>query len=169
VGGGGAGSLIAAGAAVSAFGALNGWILLQGQMPRAAALDGLFPGVFKRLSRRGTPVAGLVLSSLLITGLLALNFTASLVDQFTFIILLATLSTLIPYAFSSIAELVMLVREGKTLPGERVAGTFTIAILALLYSLWAIVGSGWETVLWGFLLLVAGLPVYLWQVRKREE
>jgi APA family basic amino acid/polyamine antiporter len=163
------GSLIAAGAAVSAFGALNGWILLQGQMPRAAAMDGLFPGVFRRMSPRNTPVAGLILSSLLITGLLALNFTASLVDQFTFIILLATLSTLIPYAFSSVAEMVITFRERRTLPGRRVAKTFTIATLALLYSLWAIVGSGWKTVSWGFLLLLAGIPVYLWQVREREE
>ena len=31
---------------------------------------------------------GLVISSVLITGLMALNFTASLVDQFTFLILL---------------------------------------------------------------------------------
>jgi len=164
-----AGSLIAAGAAVSAFGALNGWILLQGQMPRAAAMDGLFPAVFRRMSRRNTPVAGLVISSVLITGLLALNFTASLVDQFTFIILLATLSTLIPYAFSSIAEMVISLRERKALPAGRLGRTFTIAILALLYSLWAIVGSGLETVLWGLLLLLAGLPVFLWQVRKRED
>ena len=163
-----AGSLIAIGAAVSAFGALNGWVLLQGQMPRAAALDGLFPPIFKRLSERGTPVAGLVISSILATGLIGLNFSASLVDQFTFIILLATLSTLIPYVFSSVAELVIFFRERERFSGERLAGASTIAILALLYSLWAIVGSGSETVFWGFLLLLAGVPFYWWQIRKRE-
>jgi len=166
--GGWAGSLIAIGAAVSAFGALNGWVLLQGQMPRAAALDGLFPPIFKRLSERGTPVAGLVISSILATGLIGLNFSASLVDQFTFIILLATLSTLIPYVFSSVAELVIFFRERERFSGERLAGASTIAILALLYSLWAIVGSGSETVFWGFLLLLAGVPFYWWQIRKRE-
>ena len=163
-----AGSFIAAGAAISAFGALNGWILLQGQMPRAAALDGLFPQVFKKLSRRGTPVPGLVISSLLITGLMALNYTASLVEQFTFIILLATLSTLIPYVFSAVAELVIFVRDRESFSGERLAGGSVIAVLALLYSLWAIVGSGRDTVFWGFLLLLAGVPFYWWQVRNRE-
>ena len=163
-----AGSFIAAGAAISAFGALNGWILLQGQMPRAAALDGLFPQVFRKLSRRGTPVPGLIISSLLITGLMALNYTASLVEQFTFIILLATLSTLIPYVFSAVAELVIFVRDRESFSGERLAGGSVIAVLALLYSLWAIVGSGRETVFWGFLLLLAGLPFYWWQVRNRE-
>ncbi len=160
-----AGSLIAIGAAISAFGALNGWILLQGQMPMAAARDGLFPSIFGRMSARGTPVAGLVISSLLITGLTALNYTATLVERFTFIILLATLSTLVPYVFSAIAELVIFVREREKFRGERLAGATVIAVLALLYSLWAIVGAGWETVIWGFLLLLAGLPFYWWQAR----
>jgi APA family basic amino acid/polyamine antiporter len=164
-----AGSLIAAGAAISAFGALNGWILLQGQMPRAAAEDRLFPPIFARLSRRGTPVAGLVITSVLITGLMALNYTASLVEQFTFIILLSTLSALIPYVFSSVAELAIFVRDRGAFSGERLAGASAIAILALIYSVWAIVGSGRETVFWGLLLLLAGVPFYWWQSRKRGE
>ena len=45
-----ASSLIAIGAVISCFGALNGWILLQGQIPMAAARDGLFPDSFKRVS-----------------------------------------------------------------------------------------------------------------------
>ncbi|MCJ7630604.1 MAG: hypothetical protein MUO50_19690, partial [Longimicrobiales bacterium] len=118
------------------------------------------------MSRRGTPVTGLVISSLLATGLMALNYTASLVEQFTFIILLATLSTLVPYVFSAVAELVIFTRERKKFRGERLAGASVIAVLALLYSLWAIVGSGRETVFWGFGLMLAGLPIYFWQTRK---
>jgi APA family basic amino acid/polyamine antiporter len=163
-----AGGLIGLGAAISAFGALNGWILLQGQMPRAASLDGLFPKAFSRLSRRGTPVFGLVISSVLATALMALNFTESLVDQFTFIILLATLSTLIPYVLSAISQLVIFVRERERFAGEKLAGASFIAVIALLYSLWAIVGSGAETVLWGLVLLSSGLPIYWWQTRKAE-
>jgi len=161
-----AGSLIAVGAAISAFGALNGWILLQGQMPLAAAKDGLFPKAFGKISKRGTPVTGLVISSILVTGLMALNYTASLVEQFTFIILLATLSTLIPYVFSSVAELVIFVRERERFKGERLLGSSIIAVLALLYSLWAISGTGRTTVFWGFVLMLAGLPIYWWQARK---
>jgi APA family basic amino acid/polyamine antiporter len=167
--GSGAGSLIAAGAAISAFGALNGWILLQGQMPMAAARDGLFPAVFGRLSGRGTPVAGLVISSMLVTGLLALNFTASLVEQFTFIILLATLSTLVPYVFSAIAELLIFVRERDQFEGERLWKHSVIGVLALAYSLWAMVGSGAETLFWGFLLILGGLPLYGWMVWRRRS
>jgi len=41
-----------------------------------------------------------------------------------------------------------------------------ISALAFLYSLWAISGAGADVVYWGFLLLMAGLPVYVGVVRK---
>jgi APA family basic amino acid/polyamine antiporter len=53
--GGAGGQLVAIGAAISCFGALNGWALMAAQLPMAAAADGLFPPVFGQLSTRGTP------------------------------------------------------------------------------------------------------------------
>ena len=38
-----AAALVAIGAAISCFGALNGWILVASQLPLAVARDGLFP------------------------------------------------------------------------------------------------------------------------------
>ena len=35
--------LISAGAIIAAVGALNGWVMMQGQIPMAAARDGLLP------------------------------------------------------------------------------------------------------------------------------
>ena len=64
--GGGWDKVIAAVAMVSTLGALNGWILLQGRVPLAAAEDGLFPRAFARVhGKRRTPVFGLVASSVL--------------------------------------------------------------------------------------------------------
>ena len=47
-------------------------------------------------------------------------------------------------------------------------GASIIALLAFSYSLWAIGGAGAEVVYWGFLLLLAGLPVYVWVVRTQK-
>ncbi|MFC1529671.1 amino acid permease [Gemmatimonadota bacterium] len=160
---------IAAGAVISCFGALNGWILLQGQLPMAAEADALFPGVFGRRGRRGTPVAGLVVSSLLITILVGMNFTRSLVDLYSFIILLATFSTLVPYVFSTAAELLIYIREKERFDGRRMRGAAGISILALLYSLWALTGIGREALIWGILLLMSGIPVFLLVRRSRES
>ena len=63
-------------ALISVFGGLNGWILIQGRIPLAAARDGLFPKRFARVhGRRGTPVFGLVVSSLLISALMLMNYS----------------------------------------------------------------------------------------------
>jgi len=152
--------LMGAGAAISAFGALNGWVLLSGQLPRAAALDGLLPARFAGLTGRGSPAFGLIVSSVISSALIGMNYTRGLVEAFTFLILLATLATLMPYVFSSMTELWISLREGKALSRGRLASQLSVSIVAFLYSLWAIAGSGQETVFWGFLLLIAGLPVY---------
>ncbi len=164
-----AGYAVGAGAVVSCFGALNGWLLLQGQIPLAAARDGLFPARFGELSRRDTPAFGLVFSSVLASALMLMNFSRSLVEQFTFIILLATLNTLVPYVFCSLSELLMRWREPERYDGGRLAGSATLSIFAFAFSLWAIAGAGQEIVYWGFLLLMAGIPVYVWnQTRARS-
>ncbi|MFB4319281.1 amino acid permease [Actinomadura sp. 21ATH] len=160
--GGWAADLVAAGAAISAFGALNGWILLQGQIPFAAARDGLFPRVFARTGRGGAPTVGLAVSSVLVTGLMLMNYNAALVDQFTFIILLATLTTVIPYSYAAVAQLVLLATDRAAFSGGRLARDAVIALLAFGYSAWAIAGAGYEVVYKGTLLILAGMPVYAW-------
>ena len=149
--------LIGAGAVIACFGALNGWILIQGQIPRAAAADGLFPRQFAKLSPQGTPVFSLVASSVLITILVAMSYTGGLVEQFTFIILLATLAALVPYAFCAASALII---------GKGTRSDVLFASVGFLYALWAIGGAGRDAVYWGFLMLLAGIPVYVWMKRQ---
>lgn len=150
---------VALGGAISAFGALNGWILMTGHLSLAVARDGLFPRAFARVSRTGTPVVAMVVAGTLTTVLVGLNYTRGLVDLFTFFILLSTLATLIPFVFSSLAVF-LLPDERRQRPSGPMA---LVAALAFVYSLWAIGGAGQATVYWGFLLLICGLPVYVVQ------
>jgi APA family basic amino acid/polyamine antiporter len=158
---------IGAGAAIACLGALNGWVLLSGQLPRAAALDGLLPERLARLNARGAPALCLVVSSVIVTVLIAMNYTRGLVAAFTFMILLSTLTTLVPYVFSSATGLRLALREGRGATVARVAGRLFVSGVAFAYSVWAIVGAGRDAIYWGFVLLVLGLPVYIimrWRV-----
>jgi APA family basic amino acid/polyamine antiporter len=161
-----AGYIIAAAGVVACFGALNGWILLQGQIPLAAAIDNLFPKKFANLSKAGTPVFGLILSSILISLIMILNFTNGLVEKFTFIILLATLATLVPYLFSTLAQLkfIYLARNNKTLIKLSI-----ITILAFLYSVWAVIGLGIFTIIWGVIFIATGIPIFVWMRTRRVK
>lgn len=153
---GDAGALIvAAGGVISCFGALNGWILVQGQLPGPVANDGLFPAVLARTTARGTPGVALVAGSVLASLLVAMNFSRDLVALFTFVIQLSTLSALVPYAVCALALLKSPARGGWLAP-----------ILGFSFAAFAIAGAGWDVVAYGTLLLVAGLPIYFWMRRR---
>jgi len=158
--GNGAAAVVALFAAISAYGALNGWILLQGELPFAMARDGVFPRVFARESARRTPVFAFVTTSVLVTLLVLANFHGSMAQVFRLFILVATSANLVAYLVCSLALLVLMRRGGL---GEAQRGTPGLAVagaLGALYSLWAIAGAGKEATLWGAALLAASLPVY---------
>ena len=158
-----AGSFVALGAVVSTIGTLNGFTMLSGQVPLGAARDRVFPARFGTLSPQGTPAFALIASNLLASVLVALNFTKGMGAGFTFITLLATLAALVPYAFCALAELMLFIRDpGGYRGGPHLGRTVTLAAVAFLYALGAIYGAGPEVVFYGFLLLLAGVPVFVW-------
>lgn len=162
--------IVAAVAMISSFGALNGWILIQGRVSLSAAEDGLFPRPFARVSgTRRTPAVGVLVSSVLLSLLLGMNYRSSLTSTFVKITILATLTTLVPYAFAAAAHLMLMVREPDRFSGRRRPLDATIAVLAFAYAFWMIYGAGEEYIAQGFLLLMAGIPVYVfmkWRQRR---
>jgi hypothetical protein len=56
----------------------------------------------------------------------------------------------------------LLITDRARFEGRRLAGHATVAALALAYTIWTVAGSGYEVVYKGFLLLLLGIPVYLW-------
>jgi basic amino acid/polyamine antiporter, APA family len=162
-----AGNVVALAAVIATFGCLNGWILLQGQMPFAAARDRLFPAAFGRLNARGVPAVGIIVSSVLLTLFMIPNFNTGLVERFTEFILLATTTTLIAYLYGAASQLMLLVTERERFSGRRLATDLTVGGLALGYAAWALGGSGYQATAWVFFLLIAGIPVYIW-TRHRQ-
>ena len=164
------GKWIALVAMAATLGALNGWIMLTARVSMAAADDGLFPKPFARVhGERRTPVFGLVVSSVLVSGLVLYNWNASFADRFTDVVLLATWMTLIAYAYAAAAELVLFFRERELFTWAKLARDSVIAGLAFAYSVWAIWGSGEEWLAKGFMLLLFGIPVYIWMKWRQEK
>ena len=160
--GGWAAWLIAGAAVISSVGCLNGWILIMGQFPQAVARDGLFPRLFARETARGTPAAGLLVSAAIASLLVLANYTHGMVAMFTFMMLLTTLTSVIAYLFSAMADVVLAHRSGSPLSWSQL----TMAYGAFAFSLWAAIGAGEEAVNWTFVLLILGVPLYVWQVHR---
>ncbi len=160
---------VSAGVAIAAFGALNGWILIQGQVPFAIAKDKLFPAIFSKTNKKNVPVLGVVIGSVLISILMIMNYTKGLAEQFKFLILLTTITVLVPYLFSAAAYILIRMQNKyfAAVPGWKQA--VLLSSLAFVFSLWALAGSGQETVYWGFILLMAGIPFYVWIKARRNN
>jgi basic amino acid/polyamine antiporter, APA family len=165
------GKWIAVVAMAATLGALNGWIMLSARVSLAAADDGLFPRPFARI-HRSTPVFGLIASSALASGLVLYNWNVDFGTRFTDIILLATWMTLIAYAYAAAAEVVLFVRERELFSWVKLGRDTVIAGLAFAYSVWAIWGSGQEWLAKGFMLLLFGIPVFVflkWRESRKPE
>jgi APA family basic amino acid/polyamine antiporter len=159
--------LIAGAAVISTFGALNGWILMQGQMPLAAARDKLMPAFFAKVSGKGVPALGIVISSVLVSALMLMNFSETLANAYTYMILLATLTVLVPYSFSMASYAIMI---SKGIPLSNLQWfRLIVAFAGFVFSIRAIIGSGEVTVYWGFILLMCGIPFYAWMKLRTDD
>ena len=150
-------------AAISAIGALNGWVLMQGEIPLTMARAGAFPRWFAVTDARDTPVRALVLSSVLVTLLILANYTRSMADLFTFMALLATSASLVLY-FACAAAALWLTRKGLI---PRSAPFLLIATLGLIFAIWTFYGAGIGASGWILLLLALGVPLHF--VSRRRE
>ncbi|MFV3306856.1 amino acid permease [Pseudomonas sp. NY15181] len=162
--------LVAGGAVIACLGALNGWVLLQGQIPVAPARDGLFPESLGKLNKNGAPANGLLASGLLVTALVMVDGHGELVEVFNVIILLGTMTGVVPYAFCTAALLQLLAVKPDSFSPRSRPQVLAIGCLGFLYSLWALYGTGEQAIFWGFLVFMAGIPMYTWrQYRNRAQ
>lgn len=157
-----AGTAIGATAIIAGLGTLNGWVLMSGRIPVSAARDGIF---FERLARIhprfGTPHVALMAGTLVGSLTMLLYFSRSLLGVFNFVVLLAVLTTLLPHLYSAGAELLLARRERAADPARSRRAQWTAAI-AFAFVLFAIYGAGAEVVMWGVLVVLAGIPLYVW-------
>lgn len=144
-----AGTLAALAMAVSAFGALNGGVMVVGELGYSMALRRDLPALFARTSARGTPVTSQMVGAGLSLLLVLANMSRDTAGLFTFIILLGTSATLWLYLAGAIAALKMRPRLGSML---------AIAV-GILFVGFAFYGSGMEANLWSLVLMAIGLAV----------
>jgi APA family basic amino acid/polyamine antiporter len=150
-----AGLAVAGFAAIAAIGALNGWTLVQGEVPLGMARAGLLPRWIGRTNARDVPTAMLLVSSALASILVMSNATRSLGGLLEFMLRLTAAATIWLYIGACLTALVKRI--------SRVA-----AIAGLAFSCWAMWGAGPEAVGWSLGLMLTALPLYLLRFAGRR-
>lgn len=163
------GKILTIAVVICILGTIIGWLLSTARVGYAAGVDGVFPKFFGKINEKtGTPVNSLIFGSVLVNILLVMNFQKGMVDAFTFITILATLSYLPVYLLSISAEMMLTFKEEKKFNFKIFIKKSILPLLAFIYVLWTIYGSGAETVMWGFILMLIGIPVYIYNYHKNK-
>ncbi|AMM22435.1 transporter [Frondihabitans sp. PAMC 28766] len=155
-----AGDIVALAAIVSGIGCLIAWTFIVGEMPNAAAKDGMFPAVFAK-ERRGVPVLGILVSTILATLLTVVAYT-SFQEVFTTVVLLTVFTSVVPYLFSAAAQIFWLLSRRRQTAWKPFAKDITISGLALAFTFWALAGSGQQACYYGVFCFLLGVPLYVW-------
>jgi APA family basic amino acid/polyamine antiporter len=174
-----AGNVMAVAVIISGFGALTGWTMICAEMPLAAAKDGVFPEQFKRLSRTGVPVFGVIASTVLASVAMAINYLGSDgATVFTTLVLMTGITAAIPYAFSALAQIKWRWIDHKTLHTPRFIRDMVVAVVSVVFSvlfIWYSRNTGhsfwvyWAPFFMAGGAMLLGIPIYRRQKRSMIE
>jgi len=160
----GSGHWLALAVIFSGLGALNGWTMLAGEVTASMAHHGIFPAALKAPNRHGAPAWSLLLVGALASVMIAMNYSRSMTEAFTFLTLVVTAASMPLYLVGG-AAVFKLHRRGVLARG---AALSLSAVMTCIFSLWAFYGMGKEAFWWGVALGAVSLPVF-WLVRWRQK
>jgi putrescine:ornithine antiporter len=152
------GSVIMGLAVVACLGSLLGWQFTIATTGKAAADERMFPSFFSKVNRMGAPITGMLVRGV-VQSLLALStISPSLSQQFSALVNLAVVTNVVPYVIS-LSALMMMMQKADVTPFQY-RRNVAIALVAMLYSVYAIYASGKDAVMGG--MLVTALSFVIW-------
>jgi putrescine:ornithine antiporter len=118
----------------------------------------MFPAFFTKVNKMGAPVTGMIVLGVVQTLLALSTISPTLSEQFSALVNLAVVTNVLPYIISLSALVIMMKSAGTT--GRQYTRNVTIAVIAMLYSTYALYASGHEAVMGG--MLVTAITFIVW-------
>jgi putrescine:ornithine antiporter len=152
------GTIVMGLAVLACLGSLLGWQFTIAMTGKSAADQRMFPALFTRLNRMGAPVIGMLVMAVVQSVLALTTISPSLSEQFGVLVSLAVVTNVIPYIVSLSALPLMMKRAG--VDKRKYRTNVTIAVVAMLYSTYAIYASGKDAVMGGTLVMAIGFIIW---------
>ena len=160
-------TLLTAGALVSMAGILNGYLLVVGRLPYAAARDGVAPAWLAGVHPRfGTPARAIVVSAIPTSLLIVLHFSGPLLEAYKKVALASTASSLVSIGIACLAQPVLMRREPDRFAPAALRRGRISAGAGLAVALVMIAGAGCEVIGWTAVLALVPVPYYLARRRR---
>jgi putrescine:ornithine antiporter len=152
------GSIIMGLAVLACVGSLLGWQFTIGRTAKTAADDKLFPAIFSRENNMGAPVAGMIVMGVVQTLMALSTISPTLSEQFSALVNLAVVTNVIPYIISLSA--LMLIMRKENVSSSIYTRNTIVAVIAMIYSTYAIYASGKDAVLGGTIVMALTFLAY---------
>ncbi|MGO4391728.1 putrescine-ornithine antiporter [Variovorax sp. M-6] len=151
------GSIVMALAAMACVGSLLGWQFTLSQTAKDAADTRMFPAIFGKANSMGAPIAGMVIMGVVQSVMALSTISPDLSKQFAALVNLAVVTNVVPYIISLSALFVMM-RNAKVEPAVYRRNGI-VAVVAMLYSVYALYAAGKDAVMGGMLVMAIGYIV----------
>ena len=152
------GSIVMGLAVIACLGSLLGWQFTIAMTGKSAAEERMFPTFFTKVNRMGAPITGMLVMGV-VQSLLALStISPNLSDQFGVLVNLAVVTNVIPYIIA-LSALPLMMQRAKV-EQSKYRFTLAIALVAMLYSTYAIFASGKDAVLGGTIVMALGFIIW---------
>ncbi|UKA24902.1 histidine-histamine antiporter [Photobacterium damselae subsp. damselae] len=163
-----AGNIASALSIIACFGSISGWLILQSEAPKAGAKSGLFPKFFGEVNKNNVPMKSLIFTGVLMSIVLLMTASPNLADQFQIIILMSVFASLLPYMYAIIA--LPIIMAAKKIDKGRKFYTYAIlTAIGMIYSIFALLGSGSDSIFWGVVMLICTIPLYSFVAAKSTQ
>ncbi|MGG4036651.1 amino acid permease [Heyndrickxia ginsengihumi] len=156
-------------ALISLLGSTVGWIIVSSEVPYQAAKVGLFPNVFSKINKNGSPIFSLTLTNIMTQFFLFATISGTISKAYNFTIVVATLAYLIPYLVSTIYQLKLVITGETYVKTTSRYADGIITFIALVYSVWVIVTgtADLKTFALGIGLFIVGLILYPFIMKRK--
>lgn len=152
------GQIVMALAAMACVGSLLGWQFTLASTAKDAADANMFPKAFGKVTAAGAPILGMVIMGIVQSVMALSTMSPDLSKQFAALVNLAVVTNVVPYIIALSALFVMM-RDNQVEPGVFKRNAF-VAVLAMVYSVYALYASGKDAVMGGMLVMGIGYLVY---------
>ena len=153
---------------ITIVGTLNGWVMIQGYLPKSAADCNIFPKIFQITNRAGLPFVSLLIGGIVMTVTFLLNYTKSALEQFNFIVEVSCFMVVIPYIYSISSALILAFTDYRdTFKSKMNFGLFVIALMISFgYVIYAVVGIQKEIIVDTMIFIFLSIFVYCFVLKR---
>lgn len=163
-----AGNIASALSIIACFGSISGWLILQSEGPRAGAQQGLFPKFFSDANKHDVPMKSLIFTGVLMSIVLLMTASPNLAKQFEVVILMSVFASLLPYMYAVIALPIIMISK-KLNRGPTFMFYCVMVVIAMIYCVFALLGSGTDSMFWGTVMLMITIPLFSFVAAGRSK